>query len=208
MYHQRLLSSPKCLQYLRERKISLAVARVLEVGYFDLSQNSGYYDRMVFPVRSLFGEFVTFQGRAMYDWENSKTWDGQPDRKYYHGSGSWKPLNLHGLNYNAELIIKMGFVVIVEGPFDVAALLEAGIPAAAVLGARLSEFHCWLLRQLTDTVYIWLDGDAAGQKGAAYAKQLLTPWGINVKFLGTRLKDPAETLVSKGREYLRGVVLA
>ena len=150
---------------------------------------------MLFPVRDVFGELITFQGRAMFD----HLYEGQP--KYWHESFN-KGEHLYGLYENAPLIVEMGYVVVTEGPFDPAALYECGIPAVAVLGSVFTENHAMLLRYFTDYVFEWLDPDEAGRKAAEKTLKILREWGFKAKSIPNNNDDPSTTLVKEGRQRI------
>ena len=126
-------------------------------------------------------------------------YEGQP--KYWHESFD-KGRHLYGLFESMPAIVELGYVVVVEGPFDVAALLECGIPAVAVLGSAFSDTHGWLLRQVTEFAFEWLDADPAGRKAAKNASAILSSWGISHKSLVQTDKDPATTLVVSGKQEI------
>lgn len=198
-YQTRLMKTPKCLNYLNERKVSLAAVRKYGVGYFDTNPVSKYMDRMVFPVRDQYGELVGLQGRAMFEWTKERP-------KYYHGDLD-KSHYIYGLYECKELILQKGYVILVEGPFDVIALWEVGEPAVSVLGTALSDQHALILRRYTEHAMLWLDNDRAGIHAATTASKTLQGVGIHVTNVTPDTeKDPSDLWVKGGRTALRKVI--
>lgn len=204
-YQQRLLKSDKCLRLLAERKVSMAAVRRFGVGYFDTNPSSKYMDRMVFPIRSIYGEIVSFQGRAMFDHEARSLQLGKKIPKYYHGDYD-KGDHVYGLFESARSIVDKGYVVIVEGPFDVMALFEAGIPAVAFLGTALSQEQALLVRRYTDKAVLWLDQDKAGLIAKGRMQELLNELGFEVsEVIPPEPLDPSDLWVKYGREYIKRI---
>lgn len=197
-YHRNLLDSPTCIEYLTSRRISLACASAMCIGYVTNVEYSRLNERLVFPYRDLNGQIITYQGRAMYDYEGAN----QP--KYWHTSFE-KPKHLMGLYDFGEEITKIGKVLVVEGPFDIAALWMAGIPSVTSLGTSFSSTHAMLLKQFADEVITWYDPDEAGQKATAQTGDHLRQWGLSHRRLNSNL-DPADFLVKHGAEKLRRFV--
>jgi DNA primase len=190
--HSNLLKNDWELNYLLKRGVSLASLHKFEVGYFDATKYSEYYRRIMFPLHDAFGEFLAYQGRAHPNEDTNK-----PDyRKFMITSGYNKNQNLYGLYQNVELISKYGFAFVVEGPFDVMALSEVGLPAVATLGAAFAEPQALLLRRYVQRAYKWYDEDKAGRVGSADAHIKASKVGLelmNRPYVGGSAHDPADT---------------
>jgi DNA primase len=184
-----------------------------------------YNDRLLFPVFNQYGELLSFQGRAMFDWKQKKS------PKYYHGHLEGKAQILYGLNVNAPRLVsprdtysvhkyddrslslrsdKLASnifnnthdLVVTEGPFDVVALYQCGIPAVALLGTSFSEDQAALIRRYTKNVRIWLDQDKAGRAATINMLNLLDKGDFTVKVVGEHgeYKDASDMYVEKGRD--------
>jgi Toprim-like len=70
--------------------------------------------------------------------------------------------------------------VVVESPLDAVRLYGLGIPAVSTLGAWISSEQVRLLARTFTTVYMALDDDAAGHKGAEIATRGLRRQGAAV----------------------------
>jgi DNA primase len=150
------------MSYLTERGVALDAIQTFGIGYYDLSNYSEFYDRMMFPIRSQYGDVLAFQGRAM----------GGQEPKYKHNTGDWKSKVVYGLYENGQRIVAQDFVVVVEGPFDVIALWQGGIPAVALLGTAVHLEQLLQIRRYTREVKVWTDNDSAGMKARENLKKL------------------------------------
>jgi len=189
-----LLTSPLKLGVLRQRKIDLPTTLALEIGYCD-NVFARYYDRIVFPIYSMYGEHLGFQGRAAFDWqaENKPKWWNDSFDKNRH---------LYGFHQNQKLILEKGYVWVVEGPLDVASLLVVGEPAVALLGAAPSIHHAFHLSQVTDQVYEWFDPDASGDRARKTLEELTKKVGIRYTEAHADDGDPNLVLTKYGRRAL------
>jgi DNA primase len=200
-YQKRLFQSELCLKYLEDRKVNLGAVIKYGIGYFDSTEYSMYYGRIMFPVRTQYGELVSYQGRALFDWKA----EGKP--KYYHGQYD-KSKVIYGLHECMELAVKLNHVVIVEGPFDVVACYMAGIPAVAPLGTALSIQQAFILRRYVDKVYAWYDNDKAGSKAYQLSKTIAerADLGLTKVTLNGYTKDASEVWECGGLSEIRRVV--
>jgi len=173
------------------RGISKATCDYLGCGY--LAKGRGAMEgRIVFQVRGveqsaggkLQAVTLSHIGRA--------TTEEQADRagKWYHYPGFSKTLELYNIDKlllddrAAERARQTGLVLVVEGCFDVAKLVEAGITnVVATFGAHLDENQLPRLRLIADTLginrfMIWYDRDKAGIEGQASALRAVQDYGL------------------------------
>lgn len=193
------------MSYCLERKVSLEQIIHHSVGYFGNNPFSMYYDRVMFPIHDVYGNLLSFQGRALFDFKA----EGKP--KYFHGAYD-KSRHLYGLYDALRTLELMPFVVLVEGPFDVLALLRAGIPAVSGFGTAFSRHQALLLRRFFKYVGMWYDPDAAGLKGAENAELVCDAAGLRTFQLGfSGIKDCADYVVARTHkelnEYVKDVAL-
>lgn len=146
-------------------------------------QGGGVYDRfrgrLVFPIRDLQGRVVAFGGRAL----------GDEQPKYLNSPET--PLYTKGhLLYAADLarpaIQARNRALLVEGYVDCIVAHQHGFSeTVAALGTAFTATQLGLLRRYTSEVVTFFDADAAGEKAAERAAELLEPsaagvvWGIN-----------------------------
>jgi DNA primase len=152
--------------------------------------------RLMIPIARDAGSIVAFGGRAMEADQRPK-YLNSPETPIYT-----KSRTLYGLNLTKGDIRRLGYAVLVEGYFDFAQLVQAGIaPVVASCGTALTAAQAQLLRRFTSKVIISFDPDAAGQGAAARSCELLVAEGfdVNVAVLPPG-EDPDSVVQKKGRE--------
>lgn len=162
------------LGFMRSEKVAeetlisagLAIPRENRTGAYDR-----FRGRLLFPIRDLQGRVVAFGGRAF----------GDEQPKYLNSPET--PLYTKGnLLYAADLarptIQAQNRAFIVEGYVDCLMCHQYGFTGTvAALGTAFTPAQLGLLRRYCDEVVTFFDADAAGQKAAARAEELLEPTG-------------------------------
>jgi len=144
----------------------LAVPRENRAGTYDR-----FRGRLLFPIRDLQGRVVAFGGRGF----------GGEQPKYLNSPET--PLYTKGnLLYAADLarptIQTQNRALLVEGYVDCIMAHQHGFTGTvAALGTAFTPAQLTLLRRYCDEVVTFFDADAAGQKAAARAEELLEPTG-------------------------------
>jgi DNA primase len=142
----------------------LAVARDNRPGAYDR-----FRGRLLFAIRDLQGRVVAFGGRAF----------GDEQPKYLNSPET--PLYTKGhLLYAADLardtIRERNRALIVEGYVDCLMAHQHGFTeTVAALGTAFTAAQLGVLRRYCDEVVTFFDADAAGQKAAERAEDLLEP---------------------------------
>ena len=125
-----------------------------------------FRERVMFPIINAQGRVLGFGGRIMGN--------GQP--KYLNTTETPifnKRLGLYGLNF-AKKERSAGHLVLVEGYMDTVSLRKYGVQGVvATLGTALTEEQARLMKRYAPEVWISYDGDAAGQKAALRALDIL-----------------------------------
>ena len=152
----------------------LAVARPSGGGVYDR-----FRGRLIFPIHDLQGRVVAFGGRAFGD-EQPKYLNSPETPIYSKGNLQY------GVNVAREAIRDRGRAVLVEGYVDCLMAHQYGFTeTVAALGTSFTATQLALLRRFCGEVITFFDADAAGQKAAERAEELLEPtaagalWGIN-----------------------------
>jgi DNA primase len=152
--------------------------------------------RLMIPIARDAGSIVAFGGRAMEKDQQPK-YLNSPETSIYT-----KSRTLYGLNLTKADIRRLGYAVLVEGYFDFAQLVQAGIlPVVASCGTALTPSQAQLLRRFTARVILSFDPDAAGQGAAARSCELLVAEGfdVNVAVLPAG-EDPDSFVQKRGRD--------
>lgn len=165
-----------------------------EHGLFDR-----YRDRVMFALHDKDGRVIGFSGRIYKDKPNESKYMNSPESDIFI-----KSKTLYHYHLAKEATKKAGFVYLLEGFMDVIALSKIGQDnTLALMGTALTNDHLNLIRRLTNTVYLCLDGDQAGQKAAIKSAKILLEHQFKVKMI--KLMDgldPDEILEQYGKETL------
>lgn len=165
--------------------------------------------RLMIPICRDTGSVLAFGGRAL-EADQQPKYLNSPETPIYS-----KSRTLYGLNVTKGHIRRLGYAVLVEGYFDFAQLLQAGIaPVVASCGTALTAQQTHLLRRFTSKVILSFDPDAAGQSAAARSCELLVAEGFDVNvavlppgddpdgFVQKRGRDAYVELLRTSRPYL------
>ncbi len=162
------------LTFMRAEKVSeealiatgLAVARENRAGAYDR-----FRGRLLFPIRDLQGRVVAFGGRGFGD-EQPKYLNSPETPLYTKGN------LLYGADLARTTIQSQNRALLVEGYVDCIMAHQHGFTGTvAALGTAFTPAQLALLRRYCDEVVTFFDADAAGQKAAARAEELLEPTG-------------------------------
>ena len=204
-------TSARAQKYLAERGIDPEVARRFDLGYAPegwetlltvlkaenvaeetlitaglavaRENRSGIYDRfrgrLLFPIRDLQGRVVALGGRAFGD-EQPKYLNSPETPLYTKGN------LLYAADLARETIRTRNRALIVEGYVDCLMAHQHGFTeTVAALGTAFTPAQLSVLRRYCDEVVTFFDADAAGQKAAERAQELLEPttggfaWAVN-----------------------------
>jgi DNA primase len=155
--------------------------------------------RLIVPIARDSGSIVAFAGRAT-DADQQPKYLNSPETPIYS-----KSRVLYGLNLTKGDIRRLGYAVLVEGYFDLAQALQAGVlPVVAACGTALTPQQGQLLRRFTSKIVLSYDPDAAGQGAAARSSQLLVTEGfqVNVALLPPGDDPTASSGKAGGAAYL------
>ena len=216
--------------YMRQRRISPAVARNFGIGYAPNTWDSllkamrekGFTDFEMFDAglvrRGKNGGFYDcFRSRLMFPvidvrgdvigFSGRILGDGEP--KYMNSPETIvfnKTRNLFALNLAKKS--KCGYIILSEGNIDVVSLHQAGFDSAvASLGTSLTPEQARLISRYTDQVVIAYDNDNAGIKATQRAIGILEKLDLKVKVLRLEgAKDPDDFIKIKGADAFRNLL--
>jgi DNA primase len=152
----------------------LRIARESRPGAYDR-----FRGRLLFPIRDLQSRVVALGGRAFGD-EQPKYLNSPETPLYTKGN------LLYAADLARETIREKNRALIVEGYIDCLMAHQHGFTeTVAALGTAFTAAQLGVLRRYCDEVITFFDADAAGQKAAERAEELLEPtgggmaWGVN-----------------------------
>jgi DNA primase len=152
--------------------------------------------RLMVPIYRDSGSVIAFGGRAT-EADQQPKYLNSPETPIYS-----KSRTLYGLNFSKTAVRKLNYAVLVEGYFDFAQLVQAGIsPVVASCGTALTSQQAQLLRRFTSKVVLSFDPDAAGVGAAVRSCELLVSEGfdVNVAVLPAGA-DPDTFVRQEGRD--------
>ncbi len=160
----------KTVEFLNLNKISTdlifetKVADQYEAGPYNPTSN-----RVTFPLSDIVGNTLGFSGNVLPSYNKDKMY-----AKYINTPMSdifSKSLMLFNLHNASRFIEDNGYVILVEGNFDVVTLFMEGLyNVVAPCGTGFTQYHAYLLRYFTKNIVLLYDGDTAGDK--AYRRSL------------------------------------
>ena len=158
-----------------------------------------FRNRLMIPIFRESGSIIAFGGRAVDTGQQPK-YVNSPETPIYT-----KGRTLYGLHLTKSTIRQLGYAVLVEGYFDFAQPLQAGIGSVlAMCGTALTLQQCKLLRRFTDKVVLSFDGDQAGQTAALRSGEMLVSQGFQVNVTVLPADQDPDTLVQRdgGAKYV------
>jgi DNA primase len=151
-----------------------------------------FRNRMMIPIHRDNGAIVAFGGRAMDPGQQPKYLNSPETAIYVKGK------TLYGLHLSKSAISKTKYAVMVEGYFDVAQAVQAGIHnVVASSGTALTPVQARLLKRFASKVVLSFDPDAAGQGAAARTSELLVAEGFQVNVTTLPAGDDPDNFIRK-----------
>lgn len=151
-----------------------------------------FRNRVMIPIHRDNGAIVAFGGRALEEGQQPKYLNSPETAIYVKGR------TLYGLHLSKTAISRAKYAVMVEGYFDVAQALHAGIPnVVASSGTALTPAQARLLKRFASKVVLSFDPDAAGQGAAARSSELLVAEGFQVNVAMLPPGDDPDNFIRK-----------
>ena len=164
-----------------------------------------FRNRLIVPIaRETTGSVIAFGGRALAADQQPKYLNSPETPLYTKGR------TLYGLHLTKQAVREVGYVVLVEGYFDFAQAVQAGVkPVAATCGTALTDRHVRLLRRFCSRTLLSFDPDSAGEGAAARSGELLLAEGFQVNVVQLPAGDDPDGYIRQHggnayRERLRG----
>ena len=151
-----------------------------------------FRNRLMIPICRDSGSIVAFGGRALESGQQPK-YMNSPESPLYT-----KSRTLYGLHLTKAAIRRLGYAVMVEGYFDFAQIVQAGIqPAVASCGTAVTAQQGRLLRRFASKVIVSFDPDTAGRTAAARTGELLIGEDLQVNIATLPEGEDPDTCVRR-----------
>jgi DNA primase len=128
-----------------------------------------FRNRIMFPILDEMGRVAGFSGRLLADDPGAAKYVNTPETAVFH-----KSRLLYGLHRARRALADRREAILCEGQIDVIRCQLAGFTAAvAAQGTAFTPDHARVLKRYADSVVLVFDADAAGQKAALRALEVL-----------------------------------
>ena len=156
-----------------------------------------FRNRLMIPICRDSGSVIAFGGRALAADQQPK-YVNSPETTLYA-----KGRTLYGLHLTKQAVRRLGYAVLVEGYFDFAQVLQAGVkPVVAICGTAVTNHQARLLRRFSAKVILSFDPDTAGQGASARSGELLVSAGLQVNVAQLPpAEDPDTCVRQRGPAY-------
>jgi DNA primase len=152
-----------------------------------------FRDRLMFPIHNDFGEVVAFSGRILDPKAKGGKYVNSPETPLFS-----KGNLLFGLHQSKRFLANARQAIVLEGQLDLITTFEAGIQnVVAPQGTALTARQAALLHRFADEVVLFFDADAAGQKAAERALEVLFGAGLQVKIGQMPAGEDPDSLIRK-----------
>lgn len=189
-YWDALQKEERAISYLHERGITKDEIAKWRIGYIPEDASHYHKGKLVFALMNDWGQTIGFSHRNMRKEFYGEKMDGP---KYVNSPKSPifdKGSTLYGLNFVKRLIRERGYVIVGEGFGDAILGQRLNLPFVSVMGTSMTDQHIAILKQYTDTVILWMDGDDGGIGATLRHAKALRKEGFIVKVVNYLGKDP------------------
>src|SRR6202045_750479 len=179
--------------FVKQELIESGLVKLREEGNPRSRLYDRFRDRLMFPIHNDFGEVVAFSRRVLDPKASGGKYVNSPETPVFS-----KGNLLFGLHQSKRSIANARQAVVLEGQLDLITTFEAGIQnVVAPQGTALTARHAALLHRFADEVILFFDADAAGQKAAERALEVLFGAGLQVKIGEMPAGEDPDSLIRK-----------
>ena len=175
------------------------------------------HHRIMIPLRNESGNLIGFSGRSIYDkcketgffipnWLDKNSPYVRMYSKWRHyPKGLNKSIELYNSHEAKNWISRLGFAIVVEGPFDLWRLWELGVKnCVATYGCTISNHQVNAIKNFgAKFIAIMFDADKAGEEGYNKSRILHESKIDIVKVVIPNGKDPADLTDGEYNDELR-----
>ena len=161
-----------------------------------------YNDRIMFPLYDTSGKVVAFSGRRYDNIKENKYVNTKETEIFKKGE------LLYHYHIAKEECREKKSVIVMEGFMDVIRASSIGIKnTIALMGTAMTKEQINLIKRLSNTIILCLDGDKPGQDAMLNNGELLLNSGIEVKIVVIPDdEDPDSYILKYGKERFIGLI--
>ncbi len=189
----------KLVKYFKEKKIDINTLNDLGLANND---NDTFINRIIFPLDDRNGRIVGFSGRIYHGEDFAKYMNTKETPIFRKGTC------LYHYNASKEEVREKKYAIVMEGFMDVIRASTIGIKnTVALMGTALTEEQISLLKKLSNTIYLCLDGDTPGLTAALHNGELLEKAGLEVKVIYLKDdEDPDSYILKYGKDSFNDLI--
>ena len=160
-------------RYLFEdRGLDIGTISDFRLGYVPEGIDNPFSGRIVMPIFDHYGRLISLSVRGITDDCDPKYWN----ESYPKGE------NVFGLSNGMRHVWDEGYIILVEGQFDVMEMHAAGFKnTGGILGGAFTPMQAQILRRYVRQIVFMFDGDEAGKKHAEMADAVLQAYNTVTK---------------------------
>lgn len=189
----------RLIKYLKEKKVDINTLNDLGLANND---NDTFINRIIFPLDDRQGRIVGFSGRIYHNEDFAKYMNTKETPIFRKGNC------LYHYNASKEEVRLKKYAIVMEGFMDVIRASTIGIKnTVALMGTALTEEQISLLKKLSNTIYLCLDGDTPGLTANLHNGELLEKAGLEVKVIYLKDdEDPDTYILKNGKEKFEELI--
>ncbi len=189
----------RLIKYFKEKKVDINTLNDLGLANNNIDT---FINRIIFPLDDRNGRTVGFSGRIYDDTNMAKYMNTKETPIFRKGSC------LYHYNASKEHVRMKKYVIVMEGFMDVIRASTIGIKnTVALMGTALTEEQILLIKKLSSTVYLCLDGDNPGLTADLHNGELLEKAGLTVKVVNlSDDEDPDSYILKNGKEKFEALI--
>ena len=163
--------------YAKEELVDSGLAKLRDENNPRSKIYDRFRDRLMFPIHNDVGEVIAFSGRVVDPETTGAKYVNSPETLLFS-----KGNVLFGMDKSKRAIARARSAIVLEGQLDLITAFEAGFEnVVAPQGTALTDRQAALLRRFAEEVVLFFDADAAGEKAAERALEVLFAAGFLVR---------------------------
>ncbi|WP_342275693.1 DNA primase [Spiroplasma endosymbiont of Nebria brevicollis] len=197
-------SKNELLDYLRAQ--GYKDSDIINLGLAKINNNDqvidSFFNRIIFAIKDNNGNCVGFSARSYLEDDKSAKYINSPQSQIFKKGN---------ILYNFEQVKlrlkKDDAIYLTEGFMDTIALSTNNIKTSvALMGTNLTQEHIMLLKKVTNTIIIFLDGDIPGKLACLKIATILLSQNFKVQIINNNTKYDPDELINKYPDQFKSII--